>query len=200
MMLNNQRRFYLRSSARSVRSPLVAPPGEDYRHKPLTSPDSIRVLDLLPSRDAESIVEVRLREVSLSRRRPGYEALSYVWGASAGDRPIVCDGQRLFVTLNCYNALVHLRQSFRRRTLWIDAICIDQKGDNAKERNHQVQRMGQIYRDASCVIVWLGLAGPDLPMLFRCLKLWDSRKGRSSPCETFCTSSIGRSHHPRHCF
>jgi hypothetical protein len=38
--------------------------------------------------------------------------------------------------------------------LWIDALCINQ--DDMMERNHQVARMGDIYRNATRVIVWLG--------------------------------------------
>ena len=41
--------------------------------------------------------------------------------------------------------------------LWIDAICIDQS--NVAERSHVVQRMGDIYASASCVIIWLGSKG-----------------------------------------
>ncbi|KAJ9604268.1 hypothetical protein H2200_011102 [Cladophialophora chaetospira] len=44
---------------------------------------------------------------------------------------------------------------FPNEPFWIDAICIDQQ--SIRERNHQVQQMGQIYSGASEVIVWLGL-------------------------------------------
>jgi hypothetical protein len=39
--------------------------------------------------------------------------------------------------------------------LWIDAIGIHQS--NIQERNHQVQVMTQIYREASQVVIWLGV-------------------------------------------
>lgn len=38
--------------------------------------------------------------------------------------------------------------------LWIDALCINQ--DDNRERGHQVEMMGDIYRKASCVLSWLG--------------------------------------------
>src|SRR6201999_2476979 len=38
--------------------------------------------------------------------------------------------------------------------LWVDYLCINQP--NVAEKNHQVALMGQIYREASRVIVWLG--------------------------------------------
>ena len=40
------------------------------------------------------------------------------------------------------------------RTLWVDSICINQGDDN--ERSQQVRLMGQIYRKASTVLIWLG--------------------------------------------
>lgn len=39
-------------------------------------------------------------------------------------------------------------------TLWIDAVCIDQK--NAKEKGKQVSRMAEIYKSSIRVLVWLG--------------------------------------------
>jgi hypothetical protein len=38
--------------------------------------------------------------------------------------------------------------------LWVDQLCIDQ--GTTGERNHQVQMMAEIYRQASYVYVWLG--------------------------------------------
>lgn len=40
--------------------------------------------------------------------------------------------------------------------LWTDSICIEQ--DNVLEKNHQLQQMGQIYFQASRVLIWLGQA------------------------------------------
>lgn len=44
------------------------------------------------------------------------------------------------------------------RTLWADAICIDQT--NTGERNHQVRLMKNVFSSASRVIVWLGCDYP----------------------------------------
>ena len=45
------------------------------------------------------------------------------------------------------------------RTLWIDAICINQiPGDNDDEKEQQVRAIAKIYAKASRVIVWLGEA------------------------------------------
>jgi len=41
----------------------------------------------------------------------------------------------------------------RTRWLWVDAVCINQ--DDVEEMNTQVQMMGEIYRAAERVVVWL---------------------------------------------
>jgi hypothetical protein len=38
--------------------------------------------------------------------------------------------------------------------LWADALCINQADD--QEKGHQVKRMGEVYANAKCVLVWLG--------------------------------------------
>lgn len=95
-----------------------------------------------------------------SHPKYSYEALSYVWGKSSGKCTITLDGKKgVPVTDNLYAALRRLRRPDRRRVLWVDAVCIDQK--NVVERNWQVQMMGRIYSNAARVVVWLGDAdGP----------------------------------------
>jgi len=83
-----------------------------------------------------------------------YEALSYVWGDQNTPCEIMVDGKMLSVTISLYDALCHLRQPHEDRILWVDALCIDQS--NIKERSHQVNHMGEIYRKCENVIVWLG--------------------------------------------
>jgi len=64
------------------------------------------------------------------------------------------DFETLQVTPNLELALRHLRWEKRARTLWIDALCINQ-GDDA-EKLIQFQRMDVVYANASPVVVWLG--------------------------------------------
>ncbi|PTB66809.1 hypothetical protein BBK36DRAFT_1158765 [Trichoderma citrinoviride] len=92
-----------------------------------------------------------------------YEALSYTWGPPDVRENIFIDGRQLSVTVNLYLALQQLRQRDEDRILWIDAICIDQQ--NLKERGHQVQQMGDIYKQADRVLFWLG-AGTDETDIF----------------------------------
>ncbi|KAG8675844.1 hypothetical protein FPOAC2_01926 [Fusarium poae] len=88
-----------------------------------------------------------------------YEALSYVWGTQSTPSEITVDGKTMSITTSLYEALHHLRQEDQDRILWVDALCIDQS--NIKERSHQVNHMGEIYRKADNVIVWLGYLSGD---------------------------------------
>jgi Heterokaryon incompatibility protein (HET) len=73
---------------------------------------------------------------------------------------IKVDSQDFMITRNLYAALKGLRHPSTRRTLWIDAICINQADD--RERNEQVKQMKDIYESAIGVIVWLGDAARDM--------------------------------------
>jgi hypothetical protein len=70
------------------------------------------------------------------------------------------DGQALGylpLTSNLNDALHDLEYTcgLTSRVLWIDQICINQEGE---EKNHQVALMGQIYKNATSVITYLGPA------------------------------------------
>jgi hypothetical protein len=68
---------------------------------------------------------------------------------------ISCNGNEVQVTKNLYEALRRLRRESEERTLWIDALCINQS--DIAERNSQVGIMSNIYRCApQGVVVWLG--------------------------------------------
>lgn len=94
-----------------------------------------------------------------------YEALSYVWGDSFTTKTIFLNNALFHVTENLYIALQYLRLPNKSRTLWSDAICIDQR--NITERNHQVAVIGEIYKNCSRVIAWLGETddGTDVALL-----------------------------------
>ncbi|EMC96747.1 hypothetical protein BAUCODRAFT_122712 [Baudoinia panamericana UAMH 10762] len=129
-----------------------------YRHKRFASPRAIRLLYLQPAFRFEEPIEVTLRQTLLHALDDDYEALSYVWGARKGTISITCDGAALLVTPNCETALHRLRHNNRVRSLWIDAICIDQEdsAESLVERNTQVAMMGEIYSKAQRTFCWLG--------------------------------------------
>ncbi|KAH6699714.1 heterokaryon incompatibility protein-domain-containing protein [Leptodontidium sp. MPI-SDFR-AT-0119] len=110
-----------------------------------------------------------------------YEALSYTWGAwdnaqtieligdaCAGKEDSLSDSFRnlklknsarertwaFFVTSNLFVALRRLRRTNKTRTLWIDAVCINQQ--DLHEKGNQLAMMDRIYKQASRVLVWLG--------------------------------------------
>ncbi|OZJ04814.1 hypothetical protein BZG36_02357 [Bifiguratus adelaidae] len=85
--------------------------------------------------------------------KPVYEALSYVWGNPHDTVPIRLDGRIFQVTINLRKALRRLRRS-KTRTLWVDAICINQSDIN--ERNQQVSIMHDIYESTVEVQIYLG--------------------------------------------
>lgn len=134
-----------------------------FQHRRLSSPRSIRLLQLLPAKNFTDSLEATLLEVSLdgySDETPhtDFEALSYVWGSRVGTEPMTCDGSTLLITPNCESALRHLRSHNELRILWVDAICIDQSEAEAsvEERNSQVTLMGEIYSEAKSTVCWFG--------------------------------------------
>ena len=78
----------------------------------------------------------------------------YSWGSPKDVKEILLNGKRAFVRGNLWSALRQLRLMSSPRTLWIDALCINQ--NDVQERNH---KMHQIYSRAKNALVWLGLKG-----------------------------------------
>jgi hypothetical protein len=64
-------------------------------------------------------------------------------------------GGQLSMTANLAAGLRQLRFLDRNRRLWVDAICINQKDND--EKGPQVALMAQVFRNAECVLVWLGV-------------------------------------------
>ncbi|KAL9115308.1 MAG: hypothetical protein Q9187_007315 [Circinaria calcarea] len=117
-----------------------------------TESNEIRLLALMPgTRDA--IISCKQVKISLGDD-VAYEALSYTWGDTRTTEFITFEDRPFPITSNLYFALQQLRPSETPRYVWIDALCIDQIND--EEKSHQVRLMGDIYKHASRVIVWLG--------------------------------------------
>jgi hypothetical protein len=115
----------------------------------------IRVLNILPDRWSAGI-RCDLEIVSLDEE-PAYTALSYVWGNPNDTVPIVVQGSSFQATKNLVAAMRRLRSSNDPLTVWIDAICIDQK--NLDEKSQQITMMSSIYESATAVAVFLGESG-----------------------------------------
>ena len=123
-----------------------------FAYKLLDGPGQIRILELLPRSDqrSHSGIACTITHVLLSAAL--YTAISYTWGSSEPSERMRVDGLLFYVRHNLLQMLFDLRHAEQKRTLWIDAICINQVSDT-EERNSQVRLMGNIYRYATGVIV-----------------------------------------------
>jgi len=133
----------------------IAPAMALFHHRPLSNPQTIRRLILLPAHNTADPLQCELEEISFTPgNRSIYEALSYVWGSPCSDFHVLCHGKILQITENCDAALRRLRSRSRSRALWVDSICIDQASN--EERSEQVKLMAEIYRRARRILMWLG--------------------------------------------
>lgn len=117
------------------------------------SEQQIRLLKLHPG-PSESEIRCDISTYSIEESPP-YIALSYTWGNPLPTHNILLNSRTCLVRGNLFNFLDTFRNDCTNiKHLWIDYICIDQS--NVRERNHQVQLMGSIYRNCTFVITWLG--------------------------------------------
>jgi hypothetical protein len=145
---------------------------QEYVYEPLDPTiDSIRVIEMHPGAPGTPI-RCTMRNVRISNT--AYTCLSYTWLPSYPQHQIEVNNRSLSIGENLYQFLsayrdtqdseLNLQPERERRTLWIDAISIHQMDTN--EKNHQVQQMGDIYKSATRVLVWLGVLGRDLKAHF----------------------------------
>lgn len=90
---------------------------------------------------------------------PDYQALSYFWGDPKALRPISLQGRIVQISRNLESSLRHLRYEDRERTLWVDALSINQ-GDLI-EKTQQVRQMHLIYARTHRLVVWAGERSED---------------------------------------
>jgi hypothetical protein len=82
--------------------------------------------------------------------------LSYVWAKESNPVFVAMSSNNytILITHNLETAPRRFRHPEEPRTRWIDALCIDQK--SIDEKNRQVAIMGTVYSAASFVLIWLG--------------------------------------------
>ena len=114
----------------------------------------IRLIRLLPG-FFDAPIHCELFEASLDDAELQYQAISYAWGDASITQCIECNGLDVDVTVSLGTALQAFRHPEDVRILWADALCINQA--DLEERNRQVSMMGDVYRSASRVLVWLGV-------------------------------------------
>lgn len=128
-------------------------PDQHWIYSPLEHPDSIRLIQLKPSKSPDSelfctIITTRLK------RKPQYEAISYVWGEPIFDETLRTPQGVIKITSSLAAALRRFRCESKIRCLWADAVCINQSDND--EKGVQVGQMGQIYERSMRVLAWLG--------------------------------------------
>lgn len=128
---------------------------EVYMYCPLIEASKqIRLLRILPDGDSQPI-RVTLEIVGLDEWAGKFDALSYTWGGEDNLQRILIDGKVMTIRCNLWSFLQHHRSTGRTpRPIWTDAVCINQQ--DIPEKNVQVAKMGDLYRAADRVLIWLG--------------------------------------------
>jgi len=127
--------------------------GQEYEHQRIPS-DAVRLLRIrrhifLPWLRTFHLITVADEELGNIE----YDAVSYTWDNQATSSFIQINGHAFGITENVRDLLLGLTSRERHHLLWIDAICIDQASN--VEKVSQVRKMGQIYKQARKVPVWL---------------------------------------------
>lgn len=125
---------------------------------PKLDADAAQIRLMVLARGArDSPIHCTYQVVNLNDETISYETLSYVWNDEPGTEPIWVEGKAASVTRSLFGALGQLRLVDRERTLWIDAICINQS--DAAEKTQQVDMMRRIYTQCRQCNIWLGPLG-----------------------------------------
>ncbi|KAK4164438.1 heterokaryon incompatibility protein-domain-containing protein, partial [Cladorrhinum sp. PSN259] len=131
-------------------------PAASWAYRDLKSQREMRLLVVQPG-SFDDFIRCRLVHVKTDTLLE-YEAISYTWADETGDatktKTILLGNSPFLVTANCEAALKRIRKDSVTRTVWIDAVCINQ--DNKNEQGHQVQLMPDIYSRATRVLIYLG--------------------------------------------
>ena len=132
-----------------------------YQYIPLPAPHYIRLLDI--AHTSSDVIELSVKVIDLNDDVQ-YKCLSYTWDGgkydqvgdewSTPNQTVLVEGQTLLIRKNLHDALAHLRLLKIDRSIWIDAISLNQA--DVAERNSQVSQMSRIYENAQEVVVWLG--------------------------------------------
>ncbi|KAK3502439.1 heterokaryon incompatibility protein-domain-containing protein [Neurospora crassa] len=148
-----------------METPAVSSPDKLLRPPVNSSADEMRLLDIFPSEIKSSPIACSYRVISLKpsdgQQLPFYETSSYAW-QDAGSDPeteapqILIDHTSFPVSASLLRALRRLRFPNRIRTIWIDAVCINQS-DNV-EKTQQVNFMRRIYASCTHCNIWAGIS------------------------------------------
>jgi hypothetical protein len=125
-----------------------------------TGNSPIRLLTILPGESTED-VQCKLYVAYLALE-PEYEAVSYTWGPPPLVHSVYINNADtgFMIRANLRDVFIQLRRIDQPRTVWIDAICINQ--NDLEERSQQVRIMRDIFFSATRVVVCLGRASKEI--------------------------------------
>jgi len=115
----------------------------------------IRLLKVATAEWSYSPLVCELEYVSLTESPiADYITVSYCWGDETHREWVTIEGQTVDIPTSSAQVLRRARCASQLRTVWIDALCINQQ--DAEEKSSQVILMGAIYRNGAANIVYLG--------------------------------------------
>ncbi|KAJ5055757.1 heterokaryon incompatibility protein-domain-containing protein [Bipolaris maydis] len=129
-------------------------PNYQFPYLTLASPREIRLITISAGRFNDPLVCTLSHKDLDSHQIPEYETISYCWGNAAQRNIIVLNNLPISVPSSSAAALRHVRLCQSDRTVWLDAICINQ--NDIEERSRQVAIMGAIYRNGTRNLIYLG--------------------------------------------
>lgn len=112
----------------------------------------IRLLSIRPGKP-EDPIQCKLRHAKLDEK-PTYETISYAWGDATIRGMIRVNSVTISVPLSAERVLRVVRLPAELRTVWIDAVCINQQDPD--ERAQQVAFMRHIYAGSRGNLIQLG--------------------------------------------
>jgi hypothetical protein len=128
---------------------------DSYTYASLPSGSNFRILVLEPGlHDTPLCCTLRISSLDAP---PYYECISYVWASSERTADLICDGERMLITPSLERVLRRVRLPDRSRTVWADAVCINQT--DVEEKGRQVALMADIYRGANRTLICVGDEG-----------------------------------------
>jgi hypothetical protein len=173
----------------------------DPRHEMLKDDEAqIRLVKFLPTTAASDSLSLETRDFPI-KNAPSYEALSYVWGSVASKVTIECDGRATNVTPNLYVFLKSIHQFRNIAYFWVDALCIDMTGSQAKQT--AISMMPLMYEKAACTLCWIGVESPSplrtlIAMTCRSQDFETMVSGSFSSADIYHSTQRIRDRHLRH--
>ena len=163
-----------------------------YVYAPLSGHAHTRIIELEPASNPWEPLHCSIKEVDINLYSD-YSAISYTWGEPNFTEELIVARTHAFpITSNLRDALTRFRHENKRRCLWADAVCINQKDD--EEKSKQIASMSLIYRRAASVLVWLGNypeAAANLKSLKRLSQAIDQRLRHSQDFDAQVLKHLG---------